>query len=349
MTQSSTNFNNSQIIPQIRKRYQPLFPHTSTSDVFTPTFIYDNHIKRKQFLNKNKERFENMDTFYGINSQKFEIKWKASELQLDDILKTVSIKSMLHSGQYSEVYEGFHYSLNKKVAIKIFRKRKMKKQHIKRKVENEINLSLKLDHPNIAKTHEILEDKDNIYMVMDYLGKINLDELLNIEDFKTNKYLRDEISINVARDITSALNYLHCLKYFHGEINLENILYYKEKAYLVDFGLGGNSDDLGSRKMYRVCNEAQYRAPEMLKGEGYLPQTVDIWALGVVVYYLVSGRFPFGKSDESLEMRIMRFEPNLVNFYDEDLTFMIMRMLEKNFKKRPNSLQVSILLFIFIS
>lgn len=288
-----------------------------------------------------------MDTFYGINSSKYHIKWKSSVLTLDDILKTVNIQTLIFTGKISEIYTGFHYNLNKKVSIKIFRKKKIRKMGLKKNVENEINLSQKFDHPNISKTHEVLEDKKNIYMIMDYLGEVNLKDLIALEEVKNNKFLKEEIALNVARDITSALNYLHCLKYFHNEVNLENIVYYKNRAYLVDFGLGGNNDDYGGKKMYRIVNKRVYRAPEMLKEEGYFGQTVDIWALGVVVYFLMSGRFPFGGVSDDLEKRILRFEPNLVSFFDEDLSFMVMRMLDKNFKKRPSSLQVRIFFLIF--
>lgn len=341
MSKTSTSFK-----PRVRKtvNYEPLFPYTTEKNEFTPSFIYNNYVKRKRFLKWDKSQFENMDTFYGINSLNYNIQWKKSSLSFDDILKTVKIDEVIHVGIYSEIYEGFHYSRNQKVAVKIFRKDKVKRLKLKKQVENEINISQKMDHPNICKTHQILEDKDNIYMIMDYVGSVSLKDLVSLEEVKTNRDYREEIATGVARDIISALNYLHCLKYYHGEVNLGNIVYYKSKAYLVDFGMAGHNDDLTGKKMLRINNDRPYRAPEMLKEEGYLGQTVDIWAFGVALYFLIARRFPFGKSDGQLERRILRFEPNLISFFDEDLSYMVMRMLDKNFKKRPTSFQVSFLM-----
>jgi hypothetical protein len=135
---------------------------------------------------KENRHLDNMNQFYDINDMDFVIHWNVKKMEFDDVLKSIKIGNILHKGVLSEVYEGFSYTQNKRIAIKIFEKKgKTSKQ--RKMIEKEINIALKLNHPNIVKVHTVMEDKERVYIVMDYLGKYNLKSY-------SNKRLKEEKS-----------------------------------------------------------------------------------------------------------------------------------------------------------
>ena len=322
--------------------YEPLFPYVK-NDKFGPEFIFDNHLSRKKQLSgfRDKKRILSMDQFYGINNSDYKINWEGEEGDFEDVLKSIKIGSKIGQGTNCEVFEGFSYKKNKLVAIKTFIKAQ-KTGKERAAIEKEINIMLRMNHPNVIKVHKVMEDHLMIYVVMNFLGKFNLQEYFNQPELRENKGLRKIRIRQVAKDLTNGLNYLHTLKYCHRNLTLQNVMFYKGRAVIIDFGLASMANK--EKKRYDLAGSLEYFAPDMLKGEGYSGQAVDVWCLGVILYYLLTGKFPFGVSDsEWVKKNILEHAPFYGVAFNPIEKDFVSKLLDKYARRRPNIKMVRII------
>lgn len=162
----------------------------------------------------------------------------------------------------------------------------------RQKLLQEIEILKELDHPSIARTIDIFEDKKKFYFVQEYLAGGGLfDSLIQNVGFTENA------SATIIRQVLSAVAFLHSREIAHRDIKPENILFESNDALnvkLLDFG---NSRKMGENEPMRgVYGSAYYVAPEVLTGN--YDEKCDIWSIGVILYMLLSGNPPFnGNSD----------------------------------------------------
>lgn len=140
-------------------------------------------------------------------------------------------------------------------------------------------------------------------------------------------------------DILNALNFLHEKRILHRDLKPENLLY-KDKSpgaplKLIDFGL---AMQLQPRELAtEVCGTTAYMGPEVLKGR--YDMCCDLWALGVIVYFMLTGTLPFpGRTDEEREFKIAKGQVSYsskawLNFSTDAKDF-VKGLLVKDVKKR---------------
>eukprot|EP00439_Symbiodinium_sp_Y106_P061291 s2051_g9.t1 len=171
---------------------------------------------------------------------------------------------------------------------------------------DEVSLYLRLSHPNICRLLQaFIEKNGDIWLCMELCAGGELFELAA----GTSSVARIAVLV---KQMAAAIRYIHSMGMVHRDIKLENWVFAspaQERLKLIDFGLAtayiAGKDDKGrTQKLNQMCGTCYYVAPEVIglkdgaicKGDGY-GQEVDIWALGVLVYMLVSGMPPFnGKS-----------------------------------------------------
>ncbi|XP_044762944.1 serine/threonine-protein kinase 33-like isoform X2 [Coccinella septempunctata] len=177
-------------------------------------------------------------------------------------------------------------------------------------LQREIQILKMVNHPHIVYLDRVYESTKKIYLIM---------ELCNGELwllFKERKPFSESISKRITTDLVSAVAYLHKNDIVHRDIKLENILLAKnpndpsDEYYikLSDFGLSVIKTGTGIESMlHDCCGTALYMAPEMLSGS-YSHQC-DVWAIGVIIYLLIYGVYPFFSSNEKeLARKIMKDE-----------------------------------------
>lgn len=108
-----------------------------------------------------------------------------------------------------------------------------------------------------------------------------------------NKRLSDDHAFRVFYPILRSVAYLHSKSISHRDIKLTNLLVDRDnRIKLIDFGFADNS----GRSLRAYCGTPSYMAPEIVMKKDYSGMAVDVWALGVVLYKLLTGEYAFGSS-----------------------------------------------------
>lgn len=155
-----------------------------------------------------------------------------------------------------------------------------------------------LDHPNILKVYNLEEDDKNFYMVTDYYSGGDLHSFMDDYD-----NLSLEMALHFTKQLLDALEYCHDRSIVHRDIKLENILVDKSgdmKIALADFGFA-TIQEPDDPLLDDYPGSPAFAAPELMQGIPYRGEKSDIWAVGVCMYMMITGSYPFW-SDDRREM-----------------------------------------------
>ena len=202
---------------------------------------------------------------------------------------------------------------------------------------DEVENLMLLNHPNIMKLYEYFFEKDNIYIIMEY---IRGDELFN----KINEVhvFSEEVSAIIIKSILQGIAYCHSLGIIHRDIKPENILV-PTGGVNVDYTLlkiidfGASVLKKGGKKITFRFGTPYYIAPEVLK-QSY-DEKCDVWSIGVILYLLLIGSPPFdGENDSEIWKKIINEEinysdPKFKNLSPESKD-LLQKLLIKNPEKR---------------
>ena len=261
---------------------------------------------------------------------------KVSEIiDSDDIFFQAEIKlgpfkllNQLGKGKFATVSLGVHEELKEYVAIKQLKKSELNTNIL---LSKEIKIQKVLFHPYITKMYCVIEKEENIFIISEYCSKGDIFKIL-IESEKG--FFQESYSCKIFQQILSSLEYLHNNNICHRDIKLENILIDEYgDAKLSDFGLSKKYEKNGLLKT--ICGSPIYAAPEMLKGGPYKGSGIDIWSLGVCLYCMVCGEFPFNEDDmKNLVYKITRGIYTLPDHVSPLFKDLIKNILEINPEKR---------------
>ena len=143
--------------------------------------------------------------------------------------------------------------------------------------KGEIEQWRKLDHPNIIKILDYIEEGDKSYIIMEYASEGELFDRI------CRSKLTEKEARNLFSQLLDAVDYCHKKGILHNDIKLENILLQDSKIKLADFEFSG--------KPY--CGSIPYAAPEVFQRKPLYNFKSDIWSLGIVLYAMVAGFLPF--------------------------------------------------------
>ena len=237
---------------------------------------------------------------------------------------------VLGQGSFGKVRLAWHRLAGAKVAIKSYEKSRIKDAAQWKRVQQEIKLMERLNHPYVVRLLETIENAKRIHIVMEYAGGGNLCNYV-----KARRRLPEAEARKVFLQLLLAVEYMHGLGIIHRDIKLENVLFDSSRDMkLVDFGFSVACRD-PAKRLKVFCGTPSYMAPEIVQRKEYLGRPVDIWSLGVLLYACLCGCFPFvAKTYPELYKRIaaaqLRF-PHHVSNAAKDL---IRRMLHPDPLKR---------------
>ena len=250
-------------------------------------------------------------------------------------IEDYSITKELGKGSYAVVKLGMHRVTKQKYAIKIYTKESLLDPQKRNTVNNEINILRQLNHNNIMKLYEVIDSSKYLYLVLEYIKGVSLLEVIKAEKCH---YIEQDRAIKLFLQIVKGVSYCQSKNINHRDIKLENILVLDDDTIkLIDFGFAvkGNKDTY--QKLF--CGTPSYMPPEIVNKEKYIAQYSDVWSLGVLLYTMLYGRFPFrAKDDDTLfslinEGKII-FPENIP--VRESIKFLIKQIINVNPKMRPS-------------
>ncbi|KAH8833752.1 kinase-like domain-containing protein [Flagelloscypha sp. PMI_526] len=206
----------------------------------------------------------------------------------------------LGSGTYAIVKEAIHIKTGKYYACKVINKKLMEGREYM--VRNEISVLKRVSsgHKNIVTLHDYFETTHNLYLCFDLCTG---GELFDRICAKGNYYEAD--ASNLIRTIFAAVKHIHDSGIVHRDLKPENLLF-RTKAedadiMIADFGLSRVMEEEKLSLLTEICGTPGYMAPEIFRKTGH-SKPVDVWAMGVITYFLLAGYTPFDRDTQHQEM-----------------------------------------------
>ncbi|KAK4553439.1 Calcium/calmodulin-dependent protein kinase type I [Recurvomyces mirabilis] len=207
----------------------------------------------------------------------------------------------LGAGSYSVVKECVHIDTGRYYAAKVINKRLMAgREHM---VRNEIAVlkRVSMGHQNILTLVDYFETMNNLYLVTDLaLGGELFDRIC-----RKGSYFESDAA-DLVRATLSAVAYLHDHGIVHRDLKPENLLFRTPEdnadLLIADFGLSRIMDEEQFHVLTTTCGTPGYMAPEIFKKSGH-GKPVDLWAIGVITYFLLCGYTPFDRDSNLEEMQ----------------------------------------------
>ncbi|CAH1109620.1 unnamed protein product [Psylliodes chrysocephalus] len=251
---------------------------------------------------------------------------------------------VIGKGTYSKVCLAINPVTQKKVACKIINKKSSGDEYIQKFLPRELKIISFIDHPNIVSFYKVVQSPHNVYVFMDYCKYGDL-----LEYIREHGAFTEEKTRILFKQVLEAVHYLHCLDVAHRDIKCENIfLVSTNRVKLGDFGFARYCiNEFGKKILSNTfCGSAAYAAPEILQGKYYDPKKYDIWALGCILYVMVTASMPFDDTDirQMVKDQMNRNIKNFDYFWEwcsANMKRLIILLLEPNMSLRINTLQIS--------
>ncbi|XP_054706769.1 maternal embryonic leucine zipper kinase-like [Uloborus diversus] len=193
----------------------------------------------------------------------------------------------LGTGGFAKVKLATHILTKEKVAIKIMDKSALGDDLPR--VQLEIEALKNLSHPHICKLYQVIETESHYFLVLEYCSGGELFDYIIEKDRLSEKEAR-----HFFRQIISAVAFMHKKGYAHRDLKPENLLLDSDQHLkLIDFGLCAKPQSGMQQPLETCCGSPAYAAPELITGEYYNGNKVDIWSMGVLLYALLCGFLPF--------------------------------------------------------
>jgi serine/threonine-protein kinase len=201
-------------------------------------------------------------------------------------------------GGMGKVYKGVDMMLDREVAIKVLRPELVSQPHLVERFRSEAMTLAKLNHPNIALLYAFFQQEQHFFMVLEFVRGETLDKRIR----RTGLLAYDQ-ALRVFLLTLEAIGYAHSMGVVHRDIKPNNIMTNESQdVKVMDFGI---ARVLGSERMTRegsMIGTPEYMAPEQIRGHEVDPRT-DIYALGILLYEMLTGRLPFMSQNQFELMR----------------------------------------------
>ena len=244
------------------------------------------------------------------------------------------LKRLIGQGGMADVYEAEDLILGRTVAVKIMRSSLTGDPVYVTRFHREASAAAALSHKNIVEIYDVGDEKDDYYIVMEYVPGQTLKELIH-----KRGALHYVEAVDIMKQVVSATAKAHSIGIIHRDLKPQNIMVTDSGVVKIgDFGIASIQSLSQVTQTDTIMGSLHYLAPEIARGEKASAQS-DLYALGIVFYELLRGEVPFnGESPVNIALKHMRDEiPSVRSFnpsIPQSVENIIMKATAKNIKDR---------------
>jgi serine/threonine protein kinase len=265
-----------------------------------------------------------------------------------------TLQQHLGTGRSADVWQAFDKDLQEDIALKIFPAGRLNQPEFLDDLRLELKKTRKLNHENILNVHDIHISEDGpLFLTMELISGVCL------EDLRKKKGVMTWPEISPLLDqLCRAVDYAHSKKIVHRDIKPANILIDRNRVLkLADFGVARTivtstftAERTEGWLMNQIAGTLEFMSPEVLMGERPSPSD-DIYAIGVMLYELLTGRLPFDNRNQKMLIDQIWSQPaipidraiaeqEIDNIIPEHICAVVMACLSKNPDHRPKKAQL---------
>ena len=244
------------------------------------------------------------------------------------------IVDKLGEGGMGVVYKAEDLRLGRTVALKFLASHLLQNEDARKRFVREAKAAAALDHPNICTLYEIDETETGAFMAMAFLEGQMLDTRVAAGPLPL------PLAVNIARQVAKGLQEAHGKSISHRDIKPSNICLLQTGsndllAKILDFGLARAAGQTVLTRLDSTVGTIAYMSPEQTQGSGVDHRT-DIWALGVVLYEMISGQRPFrGDYEKAIIYSITCEEPEPITGLRSGVPMQLEWIIGKALAKNP--------------
>jgi serine/threonine protein kinase len=244
----------------------------------------------------------------------------------------------LGRGGMGVVFKAKDKRLDRSVALKFLPPELTRDDDAKKRFIQEAKAAAALNHPNITIIHEIDEDEDRTFIVMEFIQGQTLKEKIERQPLEIDD------AVKIVTQVAEGLGEAHNKGIVHRDIKPANIMLTdKGIAKIMDFGIAKLKTGKDLTKASTLIGTIAYMSPEQARGEE-VDHLTDIWSLGAMLYEMLTGKRPFEKDqDHALIYSILNDEPSAPTEIRTDIPShiegVIFKALEKETRTRYQSIQ----------
>ena len=297
------------------------------------TFSHINFNQIHTLYNQKEIPLEDNDIQYLKNNEIIFFTFDSSSFKSSNHFNQYQFIRWIKSGGYGQVFLANHVYTKKEYAIKQINTTGFSNEDLYN-ISREHLILRSMIHKNVIRCYDSFAHDNKFYTVMDFAEGGELSVLL-----KDKGILPESEAKTIFKQIYDAVCYIHGQNIIHRDLKPNNILFLdKEKTHIViiDFGISGMAN--GNQREKIKAGTTSFLPPEIASGEEYSSNPkIDIWALGIILYLMVQGCYPFeGKTTKDIIKSILRdkLEFNKKIKISAPLKTLIGGMLEKNYRFR---------------
>lgn len=225
------------------------------------------------------------------------------------------ILGTIGSGGMAHVYLAKDLILDREVAVKVLRFDFQNDQNAIRRFQREALAATELVHPNIVAVYDVGEEDGMQYLVMEYVRGMDLKRYI-----QTRYPLPFQTVVSIMQQILSAVSLAHHHRIIHRDLKPQNVLMDEDGTVkIADFGIAIALSETSITQTNTMLGSVHYLSPEQARGSMATNQS-DIYALGVILFEMLTGRVPFdGESAVTIALKHFQEEVPSLHLFDSNI------------------------------